>query len=54
LLWYFVEAGYLSKLHTEYDMIIIAVACLGRTEDLERSLEEALIELRDLTSERFG
>jgi len=35
-------------------MTSIAVTCLGRTEDLQRSLEEALIELRDLKSERFS
>jgi len=35
-------------------MIILAMACLGRTENLKKSLEEALMELRDLKSERFG
>jgi len=35
-------------------MIFIAVAHLGRTQDLQRSLEEALAGLRDLKSERSG
>ena len=35
-------------------MIFVSVACEGRTGDLQMSLDAALLELRDLASERFG